>query len=182
MRIAVATGLATVVAVACGAIAARSAPVAACSASGLSATLPKQALPAAVAKVRARIAAAAVECDYAKLQRIALERGKGFTFSYGGEHSAAAYWRKLETTHADRPLARLVRILRLPVTRNETGSFAWPSAYTDKPTAADWNALVRGGVYTRAQAERMRKSGNVYLGYRTAITRTGDWQFFVAGD
>jgi hypothetical protein len=139
-------------------------------------------LPDTVARVRARIAAAAVACDFAKLQRIALERGKGFTFSYGGESSAAAYWRKLETTHRDRPLARLVRILRLPVTRNETGSYAWPSAYTDKPTAADWNALVRGGVYTRAQVERMRKGGNVYLGYRTAITRTGDWQFFVAGD
>ena len=29
---------------------------------------------------------------------------------------------------------------------------------------------------------RMRKGGNVYYGYRTAITRSGDWQFFVAGD
>jgi hypothetical protein len=182
MRILVVTGLAAVLAATGGATAARSVPAATCSASGLSATLPKQMLPDAVARVRARIAAAAVTCDFAKLQRIALERGKGFTFSYGRETSAAAYWRKLETTHRDRPLARLVRILRLPVTRNETGSYAWPSAYTDKPTAADWNAVVHGGVYTRAQVERMRKGGNVYLGYRTAITRTGDWQFFVAGD
>jgi hypothetical protein len=36
-----------------------------CSATGLSANLPKQNLPAAVASVRARIAAAAVACDYA---------------------------------------------------------------------------------------------------------------------
>ena len=173
---------AVVTAAAAAALSADAAPRATCSASGLSATLPKQALPAAVARVRARIAKAAVACDYAGLERIALERGKGFTFSYGGERSAAAYWRRLEATHRDRPLARLVAILGLPVTRNETGSFAWPSAYTDKPTARDWNALVRAGVYTRAHVDRMRRGGNVYLGYRTAITRGGDWQFFVAGD
>jgi hypothetical protein len=39
-----------------------------------------------------------------------------------------------------------------------------------------------GGVYTRAEVNRMRQGGNVYYGYRTAITKTGDWQFFVAGD
>ena len=56
------------------------------------------------------------------------------------------------------------------------------SAYTDKPTAADWNALVQKGVYTRVEVNRMRRSGNTHLGYRTAITRSGDWQFFVSGD
>ena len=151
-----------------------------CSASGLSATLPAQKLPAKVAKVRTRIAQAAVRCDYAALQRIALERG-GFTFSYGNEQSATAYWKRLEA-RGDRPLARLVKILRLPVTRNEAGAYAWPTAYTTHPKAADWNALVRAGVYTRAEVSRMRKGGNVYYGYRTAITRAGDWQFFVAGD
>ena len=153
-----------------------------CSAAGLTTRLPKQQLPAAVARVRARIAVAAVACDYAKLQRIALEKGKGFTFSYGAERSAAAYWRRLESQRRDRPLARLVKILSLPVTKNEAGSYAWPSAYTDKPTAADWNALVQKGVYTRVEVNRMRRSGNTYLGYRTAITRSGDWQFFVSGD
>jgi hypothetical protein len=154
----------------------------ACSAAALSAKLPKQNLPAAVASVRARIAAAAVACDYAKLQRIALEKGNGFKFSFGSETSAAAYWKKLESQHRDKPLARLVKILRIPFTRNETGAYAWPSAYTDKPTVANWNALVQKGVYTRAEVNRMRKGGNVYYGYRTAITRSGDWQFFVSGD
>jgi hypothetical protein len=153
-----------------------------CSAASLSAKLPKQNLPAAVASVRARIAAAAVACDYAKLQKIALEKGNGFKFSFGTEKSAAAYWRTLESQHRDKPLARLVKILSIPVTKNEAGAYAWPSAYTDKPTAADWNALVQKGVYTRAEVNRMRKGGNVYYGYRTAITRSGDWQFFVAGD
>jgi hypothetical protein len=162
--------------------AARTTPAGACSAANLSAKLPKQKLPAAVASVRARIAAAAVACDYAKLQKIALEKGNGFKFSFGTGRSAAAYWRKLESQHRDKPLARLVKILTIPVTRNETGAYAWPSAYTDKPTTANWNALVQKGVYTRTQVNRMRKGGNVYYGYRTAITRSGDWQFFVAGD
>jgi hypothetical protein len=75
-----------------------------------------------------------------------------------------------------------VKILGLPVTRNEAGAYAWPSAYTTHPTVQDWNGLVRAGVYTRAEVNRMRQGGNVYYGYRTAITKTGDWQFFVAGD
>jgi hypothetical protein len=160
----------------------RTTPAGACSAASLSAQLPKQNLPAAVASVRARVAAAAVACDYAKLQKIALEKGNGFKFSFGTEKSAAAYWRKLESQHRDKPLARLVKILSIKFTRNETGAYAWPSAYTDKPTASDWNALVQKGVYTRAEVSRMRKGGNVYYGYRIAITRSGDWQFFVSGD
>ena len=151
-----------------------------CSAAGLSATLPAQQLPAKVASVRTRIAKAAVACNYTALQRIAYERDS-FTFSYGSERSAAAYWKQQEA-RGDRPLARLVKILRLPVTRNEAGAYAWPSAYTTHPKAKDWDALVRAGIYTRAEVTRMRKGGNVYYGYRTAITRGGDWQFFVAGD
>jgi hypothetical protein len=152
-----------------------------CSAARLSPQLPKQTLPAKVAATRARIAAAAVRCDYAALAAIARQNPAGFTFSYGGERSPAAYWRRLETAHRDRPLARLVKILRLPLTRNETGAYAWPSAYTERPTAADWNALVRAGVYTRAQVTQMKKAGS-YLGYRTAISPRGRWLFFVAGD
>ena len=140
--------------------------------------LPKQKLPAKVAAMRQAIVKAAVACDYAKLQQLG---GRTFTFSYGSGMSAATYWRTLEAKKIDRPMQRLVRILSLRVTRNETGAYAWPSAYTDKPTAADWNALVAGGVYTRAEVTRMQR-GKVYYGYRTAILANGDWQFFVAGD
>jgi hypothetical protein len=137
-------------------------------------------LPAAVARVRQRIVNAAVACDYATLERIGKEKG-GFSFSFGGERSAAAYWRTLEARHA-RPLALLVAILKLPVTRNESHAYAWPSAYTAHPTLADWNALVRAGVLTRVEADAERRGGNVYYGYRTAITPAGDWQFFIKGD
>ena len=152
-----------------------------CSAATLSAKLPKQALPAKVAATRDRIAAAAVRCDYASLARIAGATKQGFVFSYGAERSPAAYWRRVEALGRDRPLARLVKLLRQPVTRNEIGSWAWPSAYTERPTAADWNRLVTAGIYTRAQVNGMKKAGS-YLGYRTAISPRGEWLFFVAGD
>ena len=151
-----------------------------CSAAQLSPTVPAQKLPAAVASTRRRIVEAAVACDFTKLERIGKEQG-GFSFSFGGEKSAAAYWRSQEN-NGHKPLAVLVKILGLPVTRNETGSYAWPSAYTTHPKAADWNGLVRAGVITRAEATKARGSGNVYYGYRAAITRSGDWQFFIAGD
>jgi hypothetical protein len=157
------------------------APAPDCSAARLSPQLPKQALPAKVAATRARIAAAAVRCDYAALARIARENETGFSFSFGAYRSPGAYWRQLEGQKIGRPLAHLVGILALPFTHNETGAFAWPSAYTEKPTAADWDRLVRAGLYTRAQVTSMKRAGS-YLGYRTAISADGDWLFFVAGD
>jgi hypothetical protein len=60
-----------------------------CSASGMSAKLPRQSLPAKVAASRARIAAAAVRCDYAALVRIAAANPNGFSFTFGAERSPA---------------------------------------------------------------------------------------------
>ena len=156
-------------------------PRADCSTSTLRLTHPEQHLPAAVAEVRQRIFDAAVACDYDTLEQIALERGEGFTFSYGGGDSAAAHWRELEESGAEEPMRVLATILTLPFTRNESGSYAWPTAYDESPTEADWQALVDAGLYTQEQIEQM-KAGGMYLGYRTAVTADGDWQFFVAGD
>ena len=58
----------------------------------------------------------------------------------------------------------------MPYTRNETGSYAWPTAYQESPSEADWQALVDAGLYTQEQIDSM-KAGGSYLGYRTAITR-----------
>ena len=151
-----------------------------CSAARLSAVLPAQKLPPAVASTRQRIASAAVACDFEKLERIGREKGS-LHFSFGSETSAAAYWRAQEG-RGEKPLAALVKILKLPAARNEVGNYAWPSAYTAHPKASDWDALVRAGIVTRAQATQAQNSDNVYYGYRTAITRSGDWQFFIAGD
>ena len=159
-------------------------PEAECSTAGLRLTLPEQQLPAEVAEVRERVFAAAVACDYETLEQIALEKGEGFTFSYGGSDSAADFWRQVEEAGAERPLPMraLAAILTMPYTRNESGSYAWPTAYDESPAEADWQALVDSGLYTQAEIDQMKSGGTGYLGYRTAITADGDWQFFVAGD
>jgi hypothetical protein len=151
---------------------------AACSASKLSPVVPSQKLPPPVAATRQRIVALAVRCDFAGLAKLA---GTNFAFSFGGEPSAAAYWKQQEAK-GGRPLAILVKILKLPFTRTVTGAYAWPTAYRNHPARADWDALVRVGVLTRKAADAMRTGGNVYYGYRTAITKSGRWQFFIAGD
>ena len=157
-----------------------------CSTAALRLTLPEQELPAAVAEVRERVFAAAVACDYETLEAIALERGEGFTFSYGGTESAADFWREREEAGDaepdPKPMRALTAILSLPYTRNESGSYAWPSAYQESPSDADWRGIVDAGLYTEEQVEQMKAGGTGYLGYRTAITADGDWQFFVAGD
>lgn len=155
-----------------------------CSTTGVSLTLPEQDLPAEVAEVRQRVFDAAVACDYGTLEEIALERGEGFTFSYGGGDSAAEYWRQIEEAGTERPLPMLAlaTILTLPFTRNEAGSYAWPTAYDESPAEEDWQALADAGLYTTEELEQMQTHGTGYLGYRTAITPDGDWQFFVAGD
>jgi hypothetical protein len=159
-------------------------PEADCSTAGLRLTLPEQDLPEAVADVRQRVFDAAVACDYETLEQIALEQGEGFTFSYGAgaDDSAAAYWRELEESGTEEPMKVLATILTLPHSRNEAGSYAWPSAYSESPSDADWQALVDAGVYPQDLIDQMRDANVGYLGYRTAITPDGDWQFFVAGD
>ena len=152
-----------------------------CSTAGLRLSLPEQDLPPEVADVRERIFGAAVACDYETLDQIALERGEGFTFSFGGGTSAAEHWRTLEESGAEEPMRILATILTLPYTRNESGSYAWPTAYQESPSEADWQALVDAGISTEEQVDQMKAAGS-YLGYRTAITADGDWQFFVAGD
>ena len=154
-----------------------------CSTAGLRLTLPEQALPAAVADVRQRVFDAAVACDYDTLEEIALEEGGGFTFSYGGDTDASEYWRRVEESSGEepKPMRALATILTMPYTRNETGSYAWPTAYSESPTDEAWQALADSGLYPQAQVDQMKAEG-MYLGYRTAITADGDWQFFVAGD
>ena len=162
---------------------ATAAPESECSTSALRLTLSEQELPPAVADVRKRVFDATVACDYDTLEEIALEQGEGFTFSYGADTDASEYWRQAEESAEEpKPLRALAAILTLPHTRNESGSYAWPTAYDESPTAEDWQALVEAGLYDVETVEQMKTQGTGYLGYRTAITADGDWQFFVAGD
>ena len=153
-----------------------------CSATAAVLTLPAQDLPEPVAETRRQVFGAALDCDYERLESLA--GAEGFTFSFGTSGSPAAYWRRLEQERADEPLPlrALATILTMPATRNEAGSYAWPAAYSENPSDGAWQALVVAGLYTEEQVEQMRTQGTGYLGYRTAITPDGVWQFFVAGD
>ncbi|MGH3071102.1 MAG: hypothetical protein ACRDNB_02385 [Gaiellaceae bacterium] len=159
-------------------------PEVACSTAAVRLTLPDQELPPAVADLRKRVFDAAVACDYDTLEQIALEKGAGFTFSYGGGTDASAFWRDVEesATESPLPMLTLATILTMPFTRNESGSYAWPTAYSENPTEESWQALVDAGLYSQETVDAMKEQGTGYLGYRTAITADGDWQFFVAGD
>ena len=152
-----------------------------CSASGLSAAArPQTGLPPAVARMRARIVRAAVACDYEALERLAREKRRSFHFSYAALRSPAAYWRRLERTRGEDVMAKLVKILGLRHARSREGFYIWPAAHRDDPTAADWRALR--AVYPQKVIDRMRRAGSGYIGHRVAITRRGDWLYFVAGD
>ena len=152
--------------------------------SGVRLTLPDQDLPPAVADVRRRVFDAAVACDYDTLEQIAEEQGEGFTFSYGSGTDASEYWRDVEENSSEtpKPMRALATILTQPFTRNESGSYAWPTAYSENPTADAWRDLVDSGLYSAEEVDQMQEQNTGYLGYRTAITADGDWQFFVAGD
>ncbi len=153
-----------------------------CSATDHGLTLPKQDLPPPVAEVRERIFATVSECDFAELEKIALEKGDDFNFSFDAtQDSPAAYWRQVELNAADSPMFVLALILTMPVTRTE-GGYAWPSAAGPKPTEADWQALLDNVLYTQQEVQSMRAAGTGYTGWRTTITPDGDWQFFVEGD
>jgi hypothetical protein len=155
-----------------------------CSTSDLRLTLPEQDLPPPVADVRKRVFDAAAVCDYDTLEQIANEKGQGFTFSYGSGMDASEYWRDLEENGVEmpKPMRALATILTQPFSRNESGSYAWPTAYSENPTEEAWRDLVYSGLYSAEVVDRMRDQNTGYLGYRTAITADGDWQFFVAGD
>jgi hypothetical protein len=155
-----------------------------CSTSDLRLTLPEQDLPPPVADVRKRVFDAAAVCDYDTLEQIANEKGQGFTFSYGSGMDASEYWRDLEENGVEmpKPMRALATILTQPFSRNESGSYAWPTAYSENPTEEAWRDLVYSGLYSAEVVDRMRDQNTGYLGYRTAITPDGDWQFFVAGD
>lgn len=154
-----------------------------CSSTEHGLTLPKQDLPPPVAEVREQIFAAVSECDFDELEKIALEKGEDFNFSFDAtQDSPAAYWRQVELNAADSPMYVLALILTMPVTRTEGGAYAWPSAAGEKPTEADWQALLDNVLYTQQEVQTMRAAGTGYTGWRTAISADGDWQFFVEGD
>ena len=156
-------------------------PTETCSTAGIRVTLADQDLPDAVAAKRKAIFDAAVACDYDALGKLV---GPQFNYTFGDATGGpAAYWKSQED--AGQPVMKsLVQVLNLPnVARQQPEGGAkytsWPSADQDVRTQADWDALK--GVYSDEQVAAFQKD-DLYTGYRVAITDSGDWMYFVAGD
>lgn len=162
------------------------APTAACSADGLSATPAVQSgLPPAVATTRRAVVDAATRCDYPGLAQLASTGRRPFTASFGGADDLAAYWRRSEA-EGGRPLEALVALLDAPHARQITDGdapFVWPSAFVAKRWAdvtPDEREALRP-LYDDEDFAAFRTFGS-YIGYRVGIAEDGEWLFFVAGD
>lgn len=165
-----------------------------CSAAGLDPNLPVRAssdslqpepaaLPPAVAEMRRAILRAAVACDYARLEELALAGGDVFIYSFGNGGSPAEYWREGES-RGEEAMAMMVRTLGLPYSRETLDIdpyvlYIWPSAYLVESGEEDWTALAE--LYSPEDIELFKEYGS-FIGWRVGITETGDWRFFVAGD
>ena len=153
-----------------------------CSATESGLALDEQELPAPVAEMRERLFSAAAQCDYEELAEIA-NASEGFTFSFGDPGgSPADYWRTQEQEATGEPMYSLQMVLSLPFTKNESGSYVWPSAHSENATDADWQALIDEGFYFQSDIDAMREGGTGYTGWRTAITPKGQWLYFTEGD
>lgn len=161
---------------------------ASCSTATVRLTLtPQPGLPAAVAAKRQAIFDAAVACDIEGL--VALTDPDGFKASFGDD-DPSTLWQDAEE-RGDPVLLDLVRHLNqaFEPPPGATGSdlYVWPSAFNLLQDAdgsglpADDYALLLQ-LYSRDELQGMFDGIGGYIGYRTAITTSGDWVFFVAGD
>ena len=138
-------------------------------------------LPAAVARKRAAILAAARARDYDALAGLADDRR--FTYSFGGPYPGgpAAYWRELAEATGQEPADILAAILQMPYTRADS-LYVWPFAYNRRPaslTPQERRALAP--IASEEQIDMWAKAGS-YLGWRAGITADGRWIYFVSGD
>ncbi len=165
-------------------------PARACSASRLPPQVAEQAgLPAAVAQMRADLAAAAVACDYELLATTLADRhGTGVQYTFGAPGDPAAQWREAEEGgHGLPPMFALRTVLGLShgVLRLDNGHvlYEWPAAFaSEHPTDAQLTEIADSGLYPLRTLREWADTGNGYLGYRVVIGDTGDWMAFVAGD
>ncbi len=143
---------------------------------------PPEGLPVPVSDMRRVILEAAANCEYERLEALAL--GGDIVFLHDADTlPPAAHWRELEG-RGEAPLALLVRTLELPYARQSYDTdprvaYLWPSAYKDGATGFDVFALK--GLYSDAEIGRFIEQGS-YTGSRVGILENGDWWFFVPGD
>jgi len=110
-----------------------------------------------VAATRRQIIEAAVACDYEALAALAGTGGSTFAYSLDETGNPAGHWQSLEQSGTGQPLRWMVTTLSLPVVPAGVGGtedayYLW----SDGP----------GGVTS----------------YRTGISATGEWLFFLPDD
>jgi hypothetical protein len=135
-------------------------------------------LPAAVARTHARLLAAAESGSYDELEPLVTSH---LNYSFGGpfDGGAIAYWKHLEATSAERPLATLAKILRMPYVLDH-GIYAWPFAYAAQEELTAHERALLAPVASKALLDEIPTSG--YLGWRAGISPAGDWVFYISGD
>lgn len=146
-------------------------------------------LPPEVADTRMEIIEAAIDCDYRRLEDLALEGRQGFSYSFGVDGSPAAFWRAREREAREERVAVseymrfLVQTLELPHCEEESPGgelfFIWPRVHCGARTAADWEDIR--GLYPDELIDEMR-TNDIFYGFRIAIVEDGDWVYFIAGD
>jgi hypothetical protein len=144
--------------------------------------LPRQpALPAPVERTRIAIARAAAAGDYQGLAELISEDGFEYTFGGPVQGGPTEYWRRLEASGDEAPLATLVAVLALPHT-TVRGIYVWPFAFDRNPERLTAEELELLSTFaTPREIQGWREFGG-YIGYRAGIQPDGDWVFYVAGD
>lgn len=135
--------------------------------------------------VRARATATAifrqaVHCDAASLTRRASRDKTRLSF---GVVTPRDYFALPDQENRYADLVRAMSRTQ-PAYEKHSRSYVWPRLATGAHDAdpAAWAEVVRAGLLTQKQADAMRRAGSGYMGYRVAISTTGTWSSFVAGD
>ena len=91
-----------------------------------------------------------------------------------------AYWKQVEKTTGEKPLAKLAAILKLPYVVSH-GYYVWPFAYTAE-SADDLTVHGQELLAPLGPLSTLFPEGLGYLGWRAGIAPDGTWAFYVAGD
>lgn len=140
-------------------------------------------LPAPVAAKRDAIIVAAKAKDWPTLQKLI---GPGeFTFSFGDDSDAIAYWRDLAKQGTDIPRYMASIFAMGCVVMADTGAYLFPTA-----GEIDWKNLTAPekqameALYGK-EIDQWYVEGRAkgyYVGWRGVIEKSGAWSAFVAGD
>lgn len=139
---------------------------------------PQPGLPPEVAATRDAIVAAAVACDWERLD--ALTAGE-FAYSYGIGRRPISYWQEREY-HGEPATAQMVLALSLSYGMDDQFDqpvYYWPAALGTPPGSPEWSELA--GLYTDDELARMADFGG-FTGHHHGIRADGDWRYYIFGN